>query len=105
MKARAFFLAAACLAAATSARAASQDQTAQQPPVVTEQIVVTANRLQEQLGNVPVEVIVITADQIRRSNAKTLDDVLKMISGFSLTRQGNSLTGSANTRTPSLRGL
>ena len=105
MNVRAVFMVAACVAASAPTLAAPQDQAAQNPPVVTDEIVVTANRLQEQIRNVPVQVIVITADDIRRSSAKTLDDVLRMIPGFSLLRQGNSLTGSANTRATSLRGL
>jgi outer membrane receptor protein involved in Fe transport len=77
----------------------------QQAPPISDQVFVTANRLQERIANIPVEVEIITADDIRRSGARTLDEVLKKIPGFSLLRQANSLNTSPSTRATSLRGL
>lgn len=105
MSARVAFAITALLAVSASAWAAPADQAGQTPPVVTDQIIVTANRLEDRLANVPAAVDVITAEQIQRSSAKTLDEVLKLIPGFSLLRQGASLVTSPQTRSTSLRGL
>ena len=77
----------------------------QTPPPVTEQVVVTANRVQEELKNIPTLVEVITADEIQRASVRTVDELLRSIPGFSTLRQGSSLAGHPSVRSTSFRGL
>ena len=74
-------------------------------PARLEPIVVTPTRLEQQAGEAPASVTVITADDIRSSPYITLDDVLRQIPSFSLFRRSSSLVGHPTTQGVSLRGV
>jgi iron complex outermembrane receptor protein len=74
-------------------------------PARLEPIVVTPTRLEQQAGESPASVTVITADDIRSSPYVTLDDVLRQIPSFSLFRRSSSLVGHPTTQGVSLRGV
>jgi outer membrane receptor protein involved in Fe transport len=72
---------------------------------LTETMTVTATRTEQKLGDVPVHVSVLTRDDIQRSAALTVDDLLKQIPGFSLFRRTSSLVSHPTTQGVSLRGI
>jgi outer membrane receptor protein involved in Fe transport len=74
------FASAAALAAMPAAGlAADADQ-----PTIVHEVIVTATRSERQLQDVPVSASVITAAQILRTPAKSLDDVLRRIPSVDL---------------------
>lgn len=74
-------------------------------PVRLEPVVVSAGRLEQALPDVPANVTVLTRDDIERSAARTLDDLLRQIPGFSLFRRSSSLVAHPTTQGVSLRGI
>ena len=70
-----------------------------------EPIVVTPSRLEQEAGDAPASVTVITADDIKHSPYVTLDDVLRQVPSFSLFRRSSSLVGHPTTQGMSLRGI
>jgi len=74
-------------------------------PARLEPIVVTPTRLEQQAGESPASVTVITSDDIRSSPYVALDDVLRQIPSFSLFRRSSSLVGHPTTQGVSLRGV
>ncbi|MBI3950758.1 MAG: TonB-dependent receptor [Acidobacteria bacterium] len=72
---------------------------------LTETMTVTATRAEQKLGDIPVEISVLTRDDIKRSAALTVDDLLKQIPSFSLFRRTSSLVSQPTTQGVSLRGI
>jgi outer membrane receptor protein involved in Fe transport len=70
------------------------------PPVT-----VTAARIEQDVSEVPTHVTVIDRDDIERSAALTVDDLLRSVPGFSLFRQQSSLIAHPTTQGVSLRGI
>ena len=68
-------------------------------------IVVTPARLEQQAGEAPASVTVITADDIERARYVAVDDLLRQIPSFSLFRRSSSLVGHPTTQGVSLRGI
>jgi outer membrane receptor protein involved in Fe transport len=88
------------VAAASAARAQAPEAPARLAPVV-----VTPERLEQQAGESPASVTVITADDIRHSPNLTVDDLLRQIPSFNLFRRSSSLVGHPTTQGVSLRGI
>ncbi|HSE03117.1 MAG TPA: TonB-dependent receptor, partial [Methylomirabilota bacterium] len=86
------------LLAATPARA--QDEAERLEPVV-----VTATRTEQRLGETPASVTVLTREDISRTAAQSLDDLLRQVPGFSLFRRSSSLVSHPTTQGVSLRGI
>ncbi len=76
-----------------------------EPERVAEQVIVTATRTEQRLGNVPASVSVLGGDEIRRSPAVVADDVLRQIPTFSLFRRTSSLSSHPTSQGVSLRGI
>jgi outer membrane cobalamin receptor len=74
-------------------------------PVRFEPVVVSAGRVEQALQDVPANVTVLTRDDIERSAARTVDDLLRQIPGFSLFRRSSSLVANPTTQGVSLRGI
>jgi outer membrane receptor protein involved in Fe transport len=72
---------------------------------ITETITVTATRAEQKLGDVPVEISVLSSEDIKRSAALTVDDLLKQVPSFSLFRRTSSLVSQPTTQGVSLRGI
>ena len=70
-----------------------------------EEVVVTATRDDVPLDRAPGSVTVITRDEIERSAARTLDDLLRRVPGFSLFRRASSLVAHPTTQGASLRNI
>jgi outer membrane cobalamin receptor len=70
-----------------------------------EEVVVTADRVEQPLRDVPASVTVVDRDEIERSAALTVDDLLRRVPGFSLFRRSSSLVANPTTQGVSLRGL
>jgi outer membrane receptor protein involved in Fe transport len=74
-------------------------------PVRLEPVVVSASRVEQKLRDVPANVTVITSEEIKQSPARTVDDLLRQIPGFSLFRRSSSIVANASTQGVSLRGI
>jgi outer membrane receptor protein involved in Fe transport len=74
-------------------------------PTRLEPVVVTPSRLEQQAGEAPASVTVITADDVRSAPYVALDDLLRQIPSFSLFRRSSSLVGHPTTQGVSLRGV
>jgi iron complex outermembrane recepter protein len=74
-------------------------------PVRLDPVVVSAGRVEQRLQDVPANVTVITREDIERSPARTVDDLLRQIPGFSLFRRSSSLVAQPTTQGVSLRGI
>ncbi len=72
---------------------------------VSETIVVSETRTAEQLGDLPAHVTVLSAEEVSRSAALTVDDFLKRVPSFSLFRRSSSLVSHPTTQGVSLRGI
>lgn len=66
----------------TWADAGSQYTAQNSPSEALENVVVTASRTEARLNQMPVHTTVITQEQIQRTAAQSLDQVLRMIPGF-----------------------
>ncbi len=76
---------------------------AAQPPVTLQEVVVTATRSPHALADVPVETVVIGREEIERSTAQNLPQLLRTLPGTSATNLDDTLA-SDNLRL-SVRGL
>ena len=74
-------------------------------PARLEPVVVSAGRVEQALQDVPANVTVLTREDIERSAARTVDDLLRQIPGFSLFRRSSSLVANPTTQGVSLRGI
>ena len=72
---------------------------------LTETITVTAGRTAQRLGDVPSQVAVLTHEDIKRSAALTVDDLLRQVPSFSLFRRTSSLATHPTAQGVSLRGI
>ena len=90
---------------ADDALAASAVIDTPEAPVRLEPVVVSAGRVEQALQDVPANVTVLTRDDIERSAAQTVDDLLRQIPGFSLFRRSSSLVANPTTQGVSLRGI
>jgi outer membrane cobalamin receptor len=73
--------------------------------VTLEETVVTAARTDQTLKDIPAHITVFTPADIRRSPARTLDDFLLQVPGFSLFRRSSSMVAHPTTQGVSLRGI
>jgi outer membrane receptor protein involved in Fe transport len=76
-----------------------------EPPARLEPIVVTPARIEQQAGEAPASVTVVTADDILHAPYVALDDLLRQIPSFNLFRRSSSLVGHPTTQGVSLRGI
>ncbi len=74
-------------------------------PVRLEPVVVSASRVEQKLRDVPANVTVITSEEIKQSPARTVDDLLRQVPGFSLFRRSSSLVTHPTAQGVSLRGI
>lgn len=72
---------------------------------VNETVVVSETRSAQQLGDLPAQITVLSAQDVSRSAALTLDDFLRQVPSFSLFRRGSSLVSHPTTQGVSLRGI
>jgi len=56
-----------------------------QVPIETDQIVVTANKREQSLDEVPASISVVDATAIERRNAQSIDEVLRYVPGVNIT--------------------
>jgi outer membrane receptor protein involved in Fe transport len=68
-------------------------------------MVVSAGRVEQRLSDVPTHTTVLTREDIERSSAQTVDDLLREVPGFSLFRRSSSVTANPTTQGVSLRGI
>jgi vitamin B12 transporter len=71
------------------AAAFAQQQSQAPPPSVSEQIVVTASALPEEIDQTPVAATVITREDIERREARDVLDVLREVPGLAVSRTGS----------------
>ena len=86
----------------TASSAAAQENPA---PTRLEPVVVTPTRLEQQAGDAPASVTVISREDVRQSASQTVDDLLRQVPGFSLFRRTSSVVGHPTTQGLSLRGI
>lgn len=92
-------------AVAWGADTGSPPPTGSEEAVRLEPVVVSASRVEQRLRDVPANVTVITREEIKQSPARTVDDLLRQIPGFSLFRRSSSLVTHPTTQGVSLRGI
>ena len=63
--------------------------------IETEQVVITANRREQSLQDVPVSVSTVTAKMIAERNTVTLDDALRYVPGVNMTYDQVNIRGSS----------
>src|SRR5499426_594098 len=68
-------------------------------------MVVSAGRVAQPLSDIPTHTTVLTREDIERSSAQTVDDLLREVPGFSLFRRSSSLVANPTTQGVSLRGI
>jgi len=85
---------------AGAAAAATPREPLSLPPMV-----VSAGRVEQRLSDVPTHTTVLTREDIERSTAQTVDDLLREVPGFSLFRRSSSLVANPTTQGVSLRGI
>lgn len=76
-----------------------------QPARVLETVSVTPTRSEQRLGDLPVSVSVLDAEQIKQSPAVVADDILRQVPTFSLFRRTSSLSSHPTAQGVSLRGI
>ena len=72
---------------------------------VYERVNVTATRSPTRVGDTPASVVVLSQDDFAATAARTIDDALRQVPGFSLFRRSGSRTANPTTQGVSLRGL
>jgi TonB-dependent Receptor Plug Domain len=95
-------------AGACDVRSAPTGGAAPEPPgepISLPPVVVSAGRVEQRLSDVPTHTTVLTQDDIERSAAQTVDDLLREVPGFSLFRRSSSLVANPTTQGVSLRGI
>src|SRR5262245_56429859 len=75
------------------------------PGRIEQQVVVTATRSEQRMGDVPASVNVLSGEEIRQSPAVVADDVLRQVPTFSLFRRSSSISSHPTTQGVSLRGI
>lgn len=90
---------------ASVARGEPEDPTQEPRPLRMETTVVTASRVEEALGDVPTHTTVVEQGEIETSAARTVDDLLQAVPGFSLFRRSSSRVGHPTTQGVTLRGI
>lgn len=89
------------------ADASQGDQSGDKPTDTSfsETVVVTASRVPQSISDSPTAVTVVTADDVQRSAARSTDELLREVAGFSLLRQTPGVASQPSTRSTSVRGL
>lgn len=64
-------------------------------PIQTEQVIVTANRREQSLEDVPVSISVLDAATMRQRNSLTIDDALRYVPGVNMTGPQINIRGSS----------
>ena len=75
------------------------------PASISEEVIVTANRIQARLSETPASVVTISETELETTAAPTVDDALRQVPGFSLFRRAGSRTANPTTQGVSLRGV
>jgi outer membrane receptor protein involved in Fe transport len=83
----------------------SADVVAAGTETTADRVTVTASRIEQSVTDVPANVSIIDRDDIKRSAAQTVDDLLRRLPGFSLFRRQSSLVAHPTTQGVSLRGI
>ena len=73
--------------------------------VPVEDLVVTATRTEQRILNLPIEVTVLDKADIRASASRTVDEYLRRVVGFNLSRQGSSVVQHPGGQALNMRGL
>jgi len=66
-----------------------------QAPVQTEQVVVTANKREQSLQDVPISISIMDATQIQERNSLTIEDALRYVPGVNITGGQVNIRGSS----------
>ena len=74
-------------------------------PAFSETVVVTASRVPQSKSESPTSVTVLSEEDIQRSAARSVDELLREVPGFSLLRQAPGFASQPSTRATSVRGL
>lgn len=75
------------------------------PAALREEVVVTANRTETRLSETPASVVTLSAAELTRTAAPTIDDALRQVAGFSLFRRTGSRYANPTAQGVSLRGI
>jgi outer membrane receptor protein involved in Fe transport len=97
---------AAGAAGVTGAPQARSQQSGHGPvPTELEDVVVTATRSPRTVGDIPMTVTVVRPEEIARSPAKTLDELLRSVPSFTLFRRSSSLGADPSSQGVRLRNI
>lgn len=95
-------IAIACVALAGAARLSAQEP---ERVVPLRELIVSATRTETELRDVPVNVTVVSREQLRLSSARTLEDVLLQIPGVTFGRNVQAASAHPSWQAVALRGL
>lgn len=73
----------------------SVDVAMSQVPVQTDQVVVTANRREQSLAEVPISISILDASEVRYRNSQTIEDAVRYVPGVNLTGGQVNIRGSS----------
>jgi outer membrane receptor protein involved in Fe transport len=76
-----------------------------QPGRISEEVIVSATRTEQRLGDIPASATVIGVEEIKASPAVVADDILRQTPTFSLFRRTSSLAAHPTAQGVSLRGV
>ena len=88
-----------------TAEEATADEAAEPAAAVEEQIVVTAGKHDQRLGDVPVAVTVLGVEEFERSTASTSDELLRQLPSFNLQKPVSSRYINNSNQSLIMRGL
>lgn len=72
---------------------------------VTDEVTVTATRIEQRLADTAASVVVLSSEELDSTAAATVDDALRQVPGFSLFRRSGSRFANPTSQGASLRGL
>lgn len=81
------------------------DAKAKRRPTTLDAVVVSATRTNQAIRDVPANVVVLGADIIATSAAKTVSDLLRIIPGYTMKDFQSTLVSHPSRQAPALRGL
>ncbi len=76
-----------------------------EPQLLRDEVTISITRTESRLSETPASVVVLDRETLNATAARTLDDSLRQIAGFSLFRRSSSKTSNPTTQGANLRGL
>jgi outer membrane receptor protein involved in Fe transport len=76
-----------------------------EPAGLRDEVTISITRTETRLSETPASVVVLSRENLATTAARTLDDALRQVAGFTLFRRSSSKTSNPTTQGANLRGL